>query len=91
MAERVGKGDAFMIMTDREIYLSWKTAKNKGRQIGILAELNGTDKNRIRMILREQRDLEFERDRAYNILVTKHRQTNTTKYDYHTSHNPIWI
>lgn len=38
-------------MSDRDIYISFKQAKNQGEQIKILAELNGTSKDTIKEIV----------------------------------------
>lgn len=45
------KGEITMIMTDEEIVIDYKNAKNKRTQINILAELNCCDPNEIIEVL----------------------------------------
>lgn len=46
-----------MIMTEREIVLSFRDARDRRRQIGVLAELNGTTQAKIMDILTRNRDM----------------------------------
>lgn len=54
VAEPVVKGGKIMTMDNTEIRISFEQAKNKSKQIGILAELNFCSKEKIRDILAAQ-------------------------------------
>lgn len=58
-----------MEMTDRDIWVHYKTARNQKGQIKILAELNGTSKEKIeeiinRMKLKEEQEMSQTKERT---------------------------
>jgi len=61
-----------MYMDDREIEYMYRTAANKNKQLGILAELNGTSKLKICDILYKRGVLEVEKGNiAEKYLIAK--------------------
>ena len=48
------KGNETMVMTVQEIAKSYNEAADKGRQVGVLADLNGCDRHQIIVVLKGQ-------------------------------------